>query len=157
MNLNQGRKPGFELFAPQSRNFIIKLFVISVLINYVWEMAQMPFYANMPFTELSSWLLCFRASLGDGVIILIIWFIGYLFYRSRSWFHPLRPAKMLILLVSGAAIAIAIELYAMATDRWEYSGFMPVLPLVGIGIVPFVQLLVLPWLSMFLATKKMSG
>ena len=115
----------------------------------------MPFYEHMPFTELSSWLLCFRASLGDGLITLVIWIIGYFFYRSRSWFFPLKPAKVLILLVAGAAIAIAIEVYALATNRWEYSRYMPVLPLLGVGIAPFVQLIALPWPSMLLSRIKM--
>jgi hypothetical protein len=108
----------------------------------------------MPVTELSSWLLCFWASLEDGVITLIVWMLGYLLCKSRNWFLSLSTWKVIILLVSGAVIAIAVELHALATDRWQYSSYMPVVPLVGIGIAPLVQLIILPLPSMLLARRK---
>lgn len=141
------------LLGHQSRRYIFRLFTISVFINYIWEMVQMPLYEQMPVTELSSWLFCFWASLGDGVITIVIWILGYFIYRSQNWFLSLSPWKVIILLVSGGAIAIAIELHALATSLWKYSSYMPVLPLVGIGIAPFVQLIILPLPSMLLARK----
>jgi hypothetical protein len=116
-------------------------------------MAQMPLYQNMPFDALSSWLICFRASLGDGVIVLAIWALGAAVYRRLDWFRPVRPGSLAILVLSGAAIAVAIEIHALATDRWAYSDLMPLVPVVEVGLSPFVQLLVLPLLSMKLAIR----
>ncbi len=143
---------GAVLKSPTGR-FLLRLFFISVVVNYVWEMAQMPLYENMPFSELSSWLICLRASLGDGLIIVAIWATGYLFYRSLDWFRPLTAGNVAILAIVGAVIAAAIEFHALATGRWVYSSLMPMVPLLGIGVSPFVQLLVLPWPLMLLAKR----
>jgi len=118
-------------------------------------MAQMPFYQDMPFTALSSWLLCFRASLGDGLIIVMIWALGAGLYKQVRWFRPLRLGPALLLLASGALIAVAIELHALANQRWAYSDLMPIVPWLEIGLSPFVQLLLLPWCMMILADLRL--
>ncbi len=128
----------------RKRTFLLRLFTLSVLINYVWEMLQMLFYQNMPFNELKSWLLCFRASLGDGIIILFIWFIGYIVYRRTGWFDLKSASSLAIILLSGALVAIGIEIHALSTGRWAYSNLMPVIPVIGVGLSPLLQLLLLP-------------
>ena len=111
-----------------TRRFIVRLFIVSTAVNYVWEMAQMPLYQDMSFAALSSWLLCFRASLGDGLIIVTIWALGAWLYKRIRWFRPLHLGTVLFLLASGALIAVAIELHALATQRWAYSELMPTVP-----------------------------
>jgi hypothetical protein len=132
---------------------LLTLFGIAAGINFVWEMAQMPLYQDMPFDELFSWWLCFRASIGDGVIVLAIWAIGAALYRRFAWFRPLRIGSITVLLLSGAAIAVGIEVHAISTGRWAYSALMPMMPVVDIGLSPVVQLLLLPFISMKLAMK----
>ena len=122
-------------------------------INFIWEMAQMPLYRDMPFSALSSWWFCLRASVGDGVIVLTIWAIGAALRRQFKWFTPLGLTSVTILLLSGAMIAVAVEIQSTNTGRWAYSEFMPILPVVGAGVSPFVQSLVLPLVSMKLAMK----
>jgi len=137
-----------------TKSFIIRLFIISTAVNYVWEMAQMPLYQDMPFDALSSWLLCFRASLGDGLIIVTIWALGAGLYKRVRWFRPLHIGPVLLLLASGALIAVAIELHALAVENWSYSELMPIVPWLEIGLSPFVQLLLLPWCMMILADLR---
>jgi hypothetical protein len=127
---------------------------IAVGINFIWEMAQMPLYQDMPFDDPFSWWLCFRASIGDGVIVLAIWAIGAALYRRFAWFRPLRIGNIAVLLLSGAAIAVGIEVHAISTGRWAYSELMPMLPVVDVGLSPVVQLLLLPFISMKLAMKQ---
>ncbi len=134
--------------------FMARLFAVAAAVNFVWEMAQMPLYKDMPFEEFSSWVFCFRASLGDGIIVLVIWLIGYAIFHKPRWFRTPKPARILVLLLSGAAIAITVEIHAIATGRWDYSALMPLLPIVGIGLSPFIQLLILPILSMRLADRQ---
>ena len=138
-----------------TQSFIFRLFIISTAVNYVWEMAQMPLYQDMSFAALSSWLLCFRASLGDGLIIVTIWALGAGLYKRVSWYRPLHLGPALLLLASGALIAVAIELHALAAQRWAYSELMPIVPWLEIGLSPFVQLLLLPWCMMILADLRL--
>lgn len=131
--------------------FLFRVFVISVAVNYVWEMAQMPLYERMPFDSVRSWLVCFRAALGDGVIVLTIWAAGAAVFRRVHWFTPLTPLTALVALAAGATIAVGIELHALSAERWAYSSLMPILPGINVGVSPLIQLLVLPWPAMRLA------
>lgn len=114
----------------------------------------MPLYQDMPFDELASSWLCIRASIGDGVIILAMWAIGASLYRRFDWFRPLRPGSITVLLLSGATIAVAIEIHAISAGLREYSELMPMVPVVNVGLSPLVQLLLLPSISMILAMKR---
>jgi hypothetical protein len=137
--------------------FLLRLFLIAVGINFIWEMAQMPLYENMPFDSVYAWWLCFRASLGDGVIVLLIWSAGWALFRTRAWFHPLRGANSVVLVVTGAVIAVAIEIHALGAGRWAYTDLMPIVPVAGVGLSPLIQLLVLPWISMVVARRHRSA
>ncbi len=139
-----------------SKGFLARAFGIAVALNFVWEMAHMPLYENMPFDELSSWLLCLRASLGDGIIVLTIWASGFLLYRERHWLKP-RADRILVLLACGAAIAILIEIHAIRTTRWAYSSYMPIVPGVEVGLSPLVQMLLLPFVSIALGARVSGG
>lgn len=145
MTEREGREP--------LTRFLMRLFLLAVGINFVWEMAQMPLYQDMPFDDPMSWWLCFRASLGDGLIILLIWSVGFGVFRHRAWLRPLSRGSLLLLLLTGAAIATVIEIHALSTDRWAYSRLMPRVPFLQVGLSPFLQLLLLPWLSMFWAVR----
>lgn len=114
----------------------------------------MPLYAQMPYTELSTWLICIRASFGDGVIIALMWAAGALLFRSRRWFLDRRLKTIAMLLLSGATIAIAIEVHALAVGRWSYSVLMATLPPLGIGLSPLLQLLILPYAVLRIAEKR---
>jgi hypothetical protein len=132
-------------------SFAIRLFVVSVGINYLWEMVQMPLYDSMSFRYFLNWLLCFRASLGDGVIILTIWGVGLIFFRKIDWYRHLNFWSVLVLVVVGTLIAVGIELYALSVGRWSYSALMPLVPPTGVGLSPLLQLLILPVFAMFIA------
>jgi hypothetical protein len=133
--------------------FIFKLFIWSVALNYPWEMLQMPLYKAMSFSDPLSWLICFKASLGDGVIIVMIWGIGYLTFRNRSWFQIKRIMPVAVLLFSGAIFAVVIEIHAIRTGRWGYTELMPLAPYIEVGLSPLLQLITLPWLAMRIANR----
>ena len=135
------------------RQFLASLLLWSVAVNYPWEMIQMPLYNAMPFSDPMSWLICFRASLGDGVIIVVIWGLGAAMFKDTDWFRRKAFLPILLLLVSGAVIAVLIEIHAINTGRWAYSDLMPIIPPFNVGLSPFIQLLILPRLAMELAYR----
>jgi len=64
------------------------IFVVAVLGNYPWELAQAPLYVGMESFR-AVWWHCFMASLGDGLLVLGIFAIGWLLLRRHTWFvHP---------------------------------------------------------------------
>ena len=123
---------------------ITSLFVISVPLNFVWELAQMPLYVeNGNLLDFARH--CIVPSLGDGVIVLIIFGVGWWVLRRADWFvHPSASAYALML-VTGLTIAILIEWVAVyGIGRWSYTARMPVLPVLGVGLSPVLQMLLLP-------------
>lgn len=48
---------------------LISVFVVAVLVNYAWELAQAPLYVGLEDYNLAVFWHCFVASLGDGVMV----------------------------------------------------------------------------------------
>src|SRR5262244_2861803 len=64
------------------------IFVVAVLGNYPWELAQAPLYVGMASFR-TMWRHCFVASLGDGLLILGIFATGWIALGRQTWFvHP---------------------------------------------------------------------
>ena len=138
-----GKQPGAAGIAALNRMLSI-LFAVAVAMNYPWELAQAPLFAgHEDFTAI--WRHCFVASLGDGVLVLLIYAVGWLAWHRQNWFERPGARGYALMLVSGLTIAIAIEWIAVhVLQRWAYLPAMPLLPVIDIGIVPIAQMLVLP-------------
>lgn len=120
------------------------VFVIAVAVNYPWELLQRPLFT--PFSDIgSAWLHCFIASLGDGLIVLLLFGLGWLVLGRRDWFVRPGVRGYALLLASGAALAVLIEWVAVdVLQRWAYADAMPRLPALDVGLVPVLQMMLLP-------------
>ena len=149
MNKKEKQRPNFLLHTSL-------IFLTALAINYVWEMLQMPFYEEMRIFDLKAWLFCFQASVVDALITLFIYMIGRLLFNSWSWHSQLSTAKIIYIVLIGTAIAVPIEIAALTASRWSYSSLMPKISSTIIGIIPVVQLIVLPYICFSLASKVLS-
>ena len=131
----------------------VLIYGIALGLNYVWEMLQMPFYQQMTFTDVGSYLMCLKASFGDANIVIAIYGLGLLLFRHWRWPLGMTPWKATYLIATGGITAILIEHSALKGDRWSYSSLMPLLPLLGTGLIPFLQLIILPYLSYAIACR----
>jgi hypothetical protein len=122
----------------------VAVFVVAVLVNYPWELAQSPLYVGMGSLR-QMWWHCFRASLGDGLLVLLIFATGWLVLRRWYWFvHPGAHGYFLML-VTGLVIGVIVEWTAVhVAERWAYTAEMPRVPRLCVGLVPVLQMLVLP-------------
>ncbi len=48
------------------------------------------------------------------------------------------------LVLLGAAVAVAVEWWALATERWQYAGAMPIVPFLQVGLLPVLQMTIIP-------------
>ena len=88
---------------------------------------------------------CIIPSLGDGVIVLIIFSVGWWVLRRADWFVRPSASTYALMLATGLVIAILIEWIAVyGIDRWSYTARMPILPVLGVGLSPVLQMLMLP-------------
>jgi len=51
---------------------------------------------------------------------------------------------------------ISERLNVSIKDLWGYSDLMPVIPFIGVGIVPLVQWIVIPPLILFFVKRQLS-
>lgn len=150
-----GRRPVRRMLA--TPEFNVALFAL--LLNFPWEFLQVPFFAEMP--AMAHWdaiIFCTRAALGDVLIALIAFWVVAALRRQRGWL--LRPDARSILGFIAVGIVITIGLEWHATEiqqRWQYAEWMPTLPLLGTGLAPLMQWLVLPPLIIWLARRQLLG
>ena len=132
--------------------------IFSFLLNFVWEMWQIPFFAAMPSDP--HWLgvvACTQATFGDAAISLVAFWCVAALARSRWWIIDSSPFQIAGFMAVGVAITIIIE--ALATgplERWSYTSLMPTLPILGTGIIPLLQWILLPPLTIWFVRRQLT-
>jgi hypothetical protein len=140
-----------------SGEFNVALF--SFLLHFVWEFLQVPLFADMPTME--HWeavVFCARAALGDVLIALFAFWVVALIRADRRWI--VAPGRVAILgfIVVGVAITVALEWHATAIlDRWQYGDLMPTVPILGTGVSPLMQWVLLPPLVVWIVRRQILG
>ncbi len=130
----------------------INIFVISFVLNLIWENIQAPLYEGYYSFTQHFWI-CFKASLGDAVIITFIFFMLALFFKNILWFQNLNWKPILFLVVIGMLISIGIEKWALATLRWHYAYNLPIIPIIKVGLTPVLQMMILPVTTFYILLK----
>jgi hypothetical protein len=136
--------PGKPILLRQGRDAVLSTmatlastFVVAVLLNYLWELAQAPLYVGLERYNPAVFWHCLIASLGDGLIVLLIVVVGRISLRRWDWFeHPGVPGY-LVMFITGLTLAVLVEFVAVhILGRWQYTPNMPTVPGLGIGLRP---------------------
>lgn len=129
--------------------------LFAFLLNLPWEMWQIPLFKGT--SSLAHWdgvAMCTRATAGDAVIALCaFWLVASV--RTRGWIR--RPSAIALgaFVVIGLIATIALEYWATQIGgRWEYAEQMPRLPLLGTGLAPLLQWVVIPPLVVWLVGRQ---
>ena len=138
------------------------VFVFAFLLNYPWELMQVPLYHGMP--EAAHWdaiKVCTRATFGDGAIMLLAYWGTALLVRDRWWIARPGLAPILTLIGIGLAVTVLLERLAIVSNNpnwgWRYAEAMPMVPVLGIGLTPFLQWLILPLLLVWFVRRQIAG
>jgi hypothetical protein len=128
----------------QTLRTIATVFTLAVIINYPWELAHSPLYEGMSDFSHALWY-CFVASLGDGLLVLLIFGAGCVALRRSDWFVSPGRRGYLVMLAVGLVIGMVVEWTAVhVMGRWTYAPRMPVIPIFNVGLTPVAQMLTLP-------------
>jgi hypothetical protein len=132
--------------------FITATALAGFFLNELWEMAQMSAYVQTAGHPWASTLArCTQAALGDVGIILGIYLTGALVAGSMRWGLRGRSSMFATTAVAGLAYAVLVETLGLAAGRWSYTKSMPVVPVLGVGLWPLLQMTLLPPLIFLLA------
>ena len=124
---------------------VFLIFFLSFVLNLVWENLHSFLYVDYMGGKITEFILV-RASVGDAVIITLLSlpFMYIPLLRRKSWFF----------IFVGIFISIVIEWYALNTGRWAYNEYMPIIPILGVGLTPTIQLGLLGYLSYWFVAEK---
>jgi hypothetical protein len=126
------------------------VFAIAVPLNFVWEVAQSPLYASMAPFPARVWH-CFVASLGDGLLIVLVWIAGWPVFRRPDWFRRPHTEEYLLMTTTAIVLAVIVESAALRSGRWGYEVEMPRLG--NLGLLPLTQMVLLTPLTFALAAR----
>jgi hypothetical protein len=129
----------------------------SFLLHFVWEMWQAPFFADMVSNaHWSEVVVCSRAALGDAAMAVVAFWGGAIPRRSRYWFFAPRGWEMLIYLAIGLTLTVVFEWIATGPlARWSYAPEMPLLPILGTGLLPVLQWVIVPPIALRITARQL--
>lgn len=133
-------------------SFFIALFLAAFGLNWLWETVQMGAYvqtADRPWRAIA--LLHIVPTLGDVAVTFVVYGVGALAAGELRWGMTGRWNVYATAALLGGACAVAVEWKALASGRWSYSEQMPIVPVLGVGLWPLLQLTVLVPLALWLA------
>lgn len=138
------------------KNIEFNIFIFGFLTNVVWEMLQMPLFSFPSETTLMEFsLLCLRASLGDALMLVIMYWLTAAYFKLRMWILYLNAYQITFFIAIGMIMTVIFE--ALATgplQRWEYGELMPTLPILGTGVAPVLQWLLIPPLVLWFVRRQ---
>ena len=78
-------------------------------------------------------------------MVLLIVAAGWITLQQENWFeHPAVPGYI-VMLTTGFLLAVLVEWVGVhVLGRWQYTETMPVVPGLGVGVIPIAQMLLLP-------------
>ena len=123
--------------------------LVGFVLNLPWEVLQMSLYAAPGTAFIPAVRSHVGPALVDASIALAIYGIGALLFGGPRWTLGMGPRRWGFLLAAGALAAVGIEWRALnLTGAWAYAPAMPRVPGLGVGLLPLLQMLLLPAASL---------
>ncbi len=111
-------------------NMILKLFFIAFFLNLFYELMHSVFYVICLEAPLKKYVhLIVKASIFDGLVICIIYFLSHLLFSSYD---------IIFYIIASLLFAYFWEIYSLKAGKWKYTKTMPII--FGCGVTPLMQL-----------------
>lgn len=129
--------------------------LISAAGHLAWETLQLPLYTIWSTASPSALVVAvLHCTAGDVLIALAVLAGSLLLVGDSHWPHRGYLRIGLLSVVFGLAYTVFSEwLNTGVRANWTYSGLMPTLPVLGTGLAPLLQWVVVPPLA-FLAAGR---
>ena len=134
----------------------VNVVLFALLLHLPWEFWQVPFFEGM--ASAPHWAavkVCTRAAAGDALIAVLAFLVVAAGARSRGWI--LRPSWRTVAayVAVGLAVTAVIERVSTAWGRWTYGEAMPIVPVLEVGLLPVLQWVVLPLLTIWFVRRQL--
>ncbi len=124
------------------------VFIIALVLNLVWEHIHFALYdcsagCNVSTLSFLPLPLLVKASIFDAFFITVLYLFVAALHTSLIWIYTWHMPDTVLIIGVALFFATIIEQNALATHKWAYSPLMPIVPIIAVGLSPFVQLAVL--------------
>ena len=126
--------------------------IVAGMLHFVWEWLHIPLYNNYDVLG-SGWELTLWATAGDVLYTLLILALVALIRGDPHWIQQPKENEYLAAGLLGGLVACMVEYKALAFHRWAYAAAMPIVPVLGIGLSPLLQMILLTPAALYIATK----
>jgi hypothetical protein len=120
-----------------------RLIAVALLPYFAWEMLQASAFTGMPSGGLRATLVCAMATLGDMVILILLYALSVWVFGAPQWFAPPIFARYALILLVAVIVHVGIERLMVGLGRWGYAPGHPVVPFLDVGVLVVLQPLVL--------------
>lgn len=129
----------------------IRFVAWSLLLHWAWEVAHAPAYVETDMPPLDRIVHCAPMALVDTAWAAVVVLAAHaVVARARERTAVIAAAAAAL----GAASAAVFEMWAVASGRWTYNDRMPLVPLIGAGLWPVLQMTILPPLALWLSAPR---
>ena len=133
--------------------------IFALLLNFPWELLQSPLYRSM--LDAPHWKAvqrCTLATLGDVIIMVLAYECVALAVHTQRWFERPTLGRLSGFVALGILMTIVMERLALVdqTLGWQYADAMPIIPLIGVGLAPVMQWIVLPPLAIWFVKRQIT-
>lgn len=123
--------------------FVFFITMLAFLLNFTWEILQMPLYDSSSFS-INHILYCAIGAIADTIMVLLLYFGFTVIFKNIYWIELLKWEQISILVLTGGIGAILSEIRHLSLGNWAYSDSMPIIPFFNVGLSPILQFMVLP-------------
>ncbi len=131
----------------------------SLLGHVAWELLQLPLYTIFRTGTLREIAFAVvHCTVGDMLIAIAVLLTAILLTSREQQLTPRRLMHLTALtILFGISYTVFSEWFnTQIQERWSYTDAMPLFPVLGIGIAPFMQWLVVPTIALVLARHCVS-
>lgn len=124
--------------------------------NLLWEFAQLPLYTIWTEKPLGHALYTvLHCTAGDVLIAASVLLLGMALAAPRAFPGRGLARVTLVSTLGGVAYLVFSEwLNTAVRASWAYGPSMPIVPLLGVGLTPFLQWVLLPPLVLLIAFRE---
>ena len=128
----------------------------SALLHLTWEILQLPLYT---IAKSGSWgeiaFAVVHCTAGDVMIAALTLLAGLIVIGGSAWPGSGRMPVAVAAMALGAGYTIYSEwLNVIVRGNWTYADLMPTLPVLGTGLAPLFQWIIVPTLVLWLAIGR---
>ena len=135
---------------------IRRYLVASLLVHPIWEILQLPLYTiwrEGSFGQIAFATL--HCTVGDVMIAGLSLLVALALFGRPLWPHEGARAIWITLLILGVGYTIWSEWLNVNVRRsWAYSELMPTLPVLGTGLGPLLQWVLVPTVVLYFVTGR---